>query len=79
MRDLGEVLTKMMEVVPEDLGKSFKHIRDDKLPYCPPENEGMWWQYAHHYLLGYLPKNYIDPLNEWQKKVLTIWTEKEFK
>ena len=79
MRKLGEVITEVctIEGIDPDLKKFLEGVRDDHLPYCPPESERIWWMQTQQAIANKLPP---DPtkLVDWQKKFLKIWTGKDF-
>lgn len=79
MRSLTKVISEvcLVENIPEGLKNSFIYVQKEKLPWCPPENERIWWAYCHSILIKYLPTNPAE-LNEWQKNFLKIWTGKDF-
>jgi hypothetical protein len=79
MRLLNEVIEEVCNVpdIPEGLKNNLLEIKNKHLPYCPPESAGMWWRESQIFINCYMPTSPKD-LNEWQKKVLKIWTEKEW-
>jgi hypothetical protein len=72
---INEVLT--MEEVPDGLKDRLRHVLEEKLPWCPPENVGLMWHECQIFVNGYLPR---DPkeLVDWQRKFLKVWTGRDF-
>ena len=77
MRNLGAVITELIPVVPKELGDRLKYLVEEKIPYSPPESMDLCWREAQYELSRYLPAT-PDKLNEWQKKALKIWTQKDW-
>jgi hypothetical protein len=68
----------MLHIVPKELNERLIYILEEKLPYTPPELIYMRWEEVQDEIAGFLPAD-KNELNDWQKKVLTIWTQKEYK
>lgn len=92
MRDLSNLLSKIIEVIPES-ESSLKDVLNDNLEsvrYAAPEMILYWFEIVqknlYHYLFYRLDNcNSIEEVNEyleannckWLKKVLQIWTGSE--
>jgi hypothetical protein len=79
MRKLKDVIEETCKIpnIPKDLKEQLENIKDNHLPYCPPESVGMWWKNAQFAIAPLMP---ADPtqLNEWQKAFLKVWTGKDW-
>jgi len=76
MRNLDEVIADMLPFVPEELRQRLSHVLEN-IPYTPPEALDMRWLEVQQHLNAFLPES-IDELNDWQKKMLKVWTGKDF-
>jgi hypothetical protein len=79
MRKIEDVINAMLlvEDIPVSLKEDLLRIMEKTL-YCSPESVGLLWDLCYETLGYYLPST-PNNLNEWQKKLLTVWTGKEFK
>ena len=78
MRNIGDVIDKMLWVIP----KSELNLRAglegiiDSVRYSPPENVQMWWQELTILINDNLPPS-LEKCNNWQRHVALILMDRD--
>lgn len=77
MRNLHTVLTKVLDLIPNNI--PYKHhleyIHEDAF-LLAPEVAHTYWKEASDIILKYFPRD-IEKMEKWQKDVINEWTKEE--
>lgn len=77
MRNIYDVVDRMIPLIPEDEGAllfELRSLRQSAL-YAAPESARMWWTEFHRVINEYLPPP-GSQLTEWQTSVVNIFMDK---
>ncbi len=78
MRELFEVVEKMLPLVPKDKTDFIQALESIKVSaaFAPPELMHFWWKSCAEVLYDHIPDDPEPNGEDWEKELVKIWQDK---